>query len=53
MKKRRPTTWSDIYYRYVRRGEDQLSAGYRADEWERRKQRKKKLDTTLPKEECK
>lgn len=29
-------TWSDIFWKYVRRGEDRCAAAFMADNWERR-----------------
>jgi hypothetical protein len=37
MKKRRPTTWQDIYDRHIRAGDDISYALFAADEWARRK----------------
>lgn len=34
------TTWGDVFWRHVRKGEDRSSAAARADEWEKRQARK-------------
>ena len=39
-KQRRPYTWSDIYHRHIRAGDDQSYAAWAADKWERRQRRK-------------
>ena len=39
-KQRRPYTWSDIYHRHIRAGDDQSYAAWAADRWEQRQRRK-------------
>jgi hypothetical protein len=36
-------TWGDVYWHHVRKGRDRSDAAFRADEWERRQQRKCRL----------
>jgi hypothetical protein len=38
---RRPSTWQDIYYRHIRRGDDPAYALYAADEWKKRQEKRK------------
>lgn len=39
---RKPITWGDIYHRWLRKGVDHGWAAMKADEWEKRKQKKEK-----------
>ena len=37
-------TWGHVYQHYLDKGCDHADAAYRADEWEKRKERKDALD---------
>ena len=39
MKKQKPSTWGDIYYRWLRKGVDHSYAAYMANQWEKRNKR--------------